>query len=316
MIVENLFHESYGAYYNTVSEIINLLLDDKLDKQTYYRVLERTAFQETPYLLENKLLDNCFGGVLFQEGYGKLPKTEIKNKIKRPLSKIELGWLKTISLDPRIALFDVAFPNLSNVEPLYNPEHLIYCGRYSKGDDYTSTQYIENFKTVFAAVKSHNCLLLHYNSLKRGYKEEKVNPLYIQYSSREDRFRLIALKGNEVYTYNISRIEKCYSLPEKFEIDGEPQELERTYVELLVKNQRDTLERLLLFFSHYEKKTNKIDDDLFKVTLYFAKVDYKEITIQLLSFFPMVDVIGPDYIKERFIEKIKMQKELFNDNII
>lgn len=313
---ENLFHESYGVYYKVVSLIINLILENKLDRVSFTNVLSNAAFHETAYLIEKKFVDKSFGGVLYQEGYGKLPKTEIQNKIGLPLSKMELSWLKTISLDPRVKLFDIVFPDLNNVAPLYNIDDVVYCGRFSIGDDYSSKQYIKNFKTVFSSVKTKNYIMLYYNSLNRGYCEEKVRPLYIQYSSREDRFRLIAKKGNVLCTYNIARIEKCISLPDRFELEDEEQEYERSYVEILVKNRRDTLERLLLFFSHLEKKTNKIDDVHFRVTLYFSKRDYKEITINLLSFFPMVDIIGPDYIKDLFYDKLKKQKKLFNDKIL
>lgn len=316
MSSEMLFHESYGVYYNAVSKIINLILEQKLDEHSMFEVIENTAFQETAYILEKKLVDKCFCGILYQEAYGELPKTEIRNTVKLPLSKIERDWLKTISLDPRIKLFEISFPDLDDAVPLYNLEDIVYCGRYYDGDDYNSDQYIKNFKTVFSSIKAHNYLELHYNSLSRGYCNEIVQPLYLQYSSREDRFRLIANNENELYTYNIARIEKCNSISEKFQFDEYSQEFERSYAEILVKNQRDTLERLLLFFSHLDKKTNRVDEQLFKVTLFFTKRDYKEVTAQLLSFYPMIEIVGPEYIKERYYEKIKKQKLLFNKHIL
>ena len=56
--------------------------------------------------------------------------TPLKNKPTMPLTLTQKQWLKAISLDPRIKLFDVVISGLDDVEPLFTPEDYYIYDKY------------------------------------------------------------------------------------------------------------------------------------------------------------------------------------------
>lgn len=52
-------------------------------------------------------------------------------------------------------------------------------------------------------------------------------------------------------------------------------------------DERNALERAMLHFSHLEKKTEKVSNDRYKITLYYDKDDETELLIRVLAFGPV-----------------------------
>ena len=136
-----------------------------------------------------------------------------------------------------------------------------------------------------------------------------MEPQRLQYSIKEDRFRLIALMDGELMTFNLSRMESCEA--------GDPlgtvspqQYPETTYAEVLLSDNRSTLERFLLFFSNYERRTKKLDNGLYQVRVSFPKQDATEVLVNVLSFSPMAKIIAPEEMKQAFMQRIQKQKDL------
>ena len=307
---EPLFHEIYGVYYQAVSEIINKAISTPLNEMEIQDIISRYAFRESSFLLSNAIGNDKYNPVLYKNHDTRQYETSIKNKPQLPLSLLEKKWLKTISEDPRIKLFDYKFPNLEGITPLYDKNDIYYCGQYYQGDDYSSEKYISCFKTVFKSVKENRLIYIKYLSPTDGIIEDTFEPHYLQYSTKENKFRLLAFPfGTDmIYAINISRIIDC-SIKEKV-INPANAHKDYSYVELLLKHKRESLERLLLYFSNYERHSKKIDDDHFLVTIFFPRVDEKEVFINILSFIPMVKIISPEQMKEKFIERIKQQNDI------
>ena len=70
-------------------------------------------------------------------------------------------------------------------------------------------------------------------------------------------------------------------------------------VELLLKDERQALERVMMQFSAYEKITEKVDSNLYRVVLTYEAEDEIDIIIRVLSFGPNLKVVGPkSFIKQ------------------
>lgn len=95
------------------------------------------------------------------------------------------------------------------------------------------------------------------------------------------------MTNNNVSTTNKQRVEK--------------------YVLIEVKDERNTLDRVLLHFAHFKKETEK-KEKTYTVKLYYDESDETEMVIRLLSFGPMIKVIEPLAFKQLIRQRLKKQK--------
>ena len=65
----------------------------------------------------------------------------------------------------------------------------------------------------------------------------------------------------------------------------------------------------MLHFAHFQKSVEKRDDDYF-VRLSYEKDDETEIVIRILSFGPVLEVVGPKHFRELIRERLKRQMDM------
>ena len=65
-------------------------------------------------------------------------------------------------------------------------------------------------------------------------------------------------------------------------------------LKLHIVNKRNALERTMLHFANYEKNTTKIDENTYECLIYYNQNMETELLIEVMSFGPMVKVIGND----------------------
>ncbi len=70
---------------------------------------------------------------------------------------------------------------------------------------------------------------------------------------------------------------------------------------LHIINKRNALERAMLHFANYEKNTRKIDQDTYECLIYYNQMMETELLIEVMSFGPMLKVVGND----RFLKSLK-----------
>lgn len=77
---------------------------------------------------------------------------------------------------------------------------------------------------------------------------------------------------------------------------------------LHIINRRNALERAMLHFANYKKNTRKIDENTYECLIYYNQSMETELLIEVLSFGPMIRVIGND----RFLASLKrrLQKQI------
>ena len=134
-----LFDEFYGSYYRAVAEILKKALKKPVTQADMIALCDKYSFGQARMVIPAELSKRVWP--LLKEVPDSKPKAwkpVIHNVPRTPLTTLELRWLKAISLDPRIRLFDVKLDFLKDVEPLFRPEDIICFDCYADGDDYAT----------------------------------------------------------------------------------------------------------------------------------------------------------------------------------
>lgn len=295
-----IFSELYSVYYNTVAKIIEAAFDPEATEKDLQRCVMEEAFSESvltilPALKSGKwpLLNEDLSPVLL-------------HKPAMPLTALEKRWLKAISEDPRVKLFDVDFPCLDGVEPLFTSEDYKVYDQYSDGDPFEDETYIKHFRLMLSAIRNNRPVRI--TMLNRRGKEVRVRfyPKGFEYSVKDDKIRIIAT-GCKFKQFNLGRILNCDFYNGNGAWQEKPQTERRKDLALLITNERNTLERAMLHFAHFEKQAERTDDGKYILRLKYYENDETEIVIRVLSFGPYVKVLAPqsfvNLIKERLVSQ-------------
>ena len=171
-----IFSELYSVYYNTVAEILKAAIDHPLGKNELRRIVEERAFGESILNIEPSLMEGRWQ-LLKRDGT-----TPIQSVPSMPLTMIQKRWLKAISLDSRIRLFQDELMVLPDVEPLFTEEDICIFDKYADGDNYRDEAYIKNFRRILDAVRNRYPLSIDVLN-RRGYRTPIIlMPKYLEYS--------------------------------------------------------------------------------------------------------------------------------------
>ena len=213
---------------------------------------------------------------------------------------------------------------LSSVTPLWTQEQFYYYDRFIDGDPYENENYRRNFRTLLTAQKNHQYVDIDYNSPNGNRVHHHYVPARLEYSVKNDKFRVLALKNARDHNMkleilNISRMQSV-SLIEKtlsFEVDFNAL-IQNSYyrepLKLHIINKRNALERAMLHFANYEKNTTKIDENTYECLIYYNQIMETELLIEVMSFGPMLTVIGNDKFLKSLKARLQRQKKLITDN--
>ena len=297
-----IFSELYGTYYNTVAQILTAAADHPLRKDELRSIIEKYAFGESILNIEPAIAEERWQ-LLNPDG-----STALKHTPTLPLTLLEKRWLKAIFRDPRIRLFTDETDCFPEVEPLFDLGDILIFDKYSDGDPYTDEGYIRNFRLAMDAVRNRYPLSIDTTNRKGSVTHTVLMPEYLEYSEKDDKFRLIGSGNRRAVTVNLGRIVHIepYDKPYKPSF-GKGSKRETLTVRFELVDSRNALERVLMHFAHFEKQAEKLDDERYRVTLTYDKDDETEMVIRILSFGPMVKVTAQqrfaDLIKERLISQ-------------
>ena len=122
-----IFSELYCAYYNAVAAIISLAIKGKCTEKDMQRLTHEYAFEESALSIIPSLKSGKW------QLLRKDMSTPLKHEPTMPLTLLQKRWLKAISLDPRMKLFDIKLPELEGIDPLFTPEDYRIYDQYSDG---------------------------------------------------------------------------------------------------------------------------------------------------------------------------------------
>lgn len=299
-----IFSEIYGSYFKAVSAILSKAVDGRLTDRELTRTVLENAFGESLITIPAKLTDGSWP--LLTADYG----TPLHHKPHTPLTLLEKQWLKALLLDARIRLFAPSEEGLEGIEPLFTPDQFIYFDRYSDGDNYSDPKYIEHFRTIMQAMREKRKLRVRFHGHRGNRQSYVCIPYKLEYSSKDDKFRLISTYKGYPLTVNLSRINSVHILEPWDESEYRPPiEPEKTLV-MELYDDRNALERAMLHFSDLEKATERIDKRRYRITLKYKQGDETELLIRILSFGPVLKVTEPESMAEQIRERLRRQTEL------
>ena len=298
-----IFSELYGAYYNTVTNILKEAVRAPVSAETMRRLIAQNAFGESLLSVEPALTGGRWQ-LLLPDGT-----TPLEHIPTMPLTLLQRRWLKAISLDPRIRLFPVNLPEDPDVEPLFTPEDYVVSDKYADGDPYEDEDYIRRFRMILESIRDQTPLRIDTKNRFGGITDLVLLPKYIEYSEKDDKFRLIGNGSRYGRVINLGRILNCKPYRKPFAENPENDYAKRTEeVTFDLINERNALERALLHFAHFEKEAERIDEKRYRVTVRYDKDDETEMVIRVLSFGPMLKVTGPPHFENLIRERLIRQK--------
>jgi len=299
-----LFSEIYGSYFAAVSEILSLAVDGQLSGKALTEAVQRQAFGESVLTIPASLRDGSW--VLLREDLS----TPIKNRPRLPLTTLQKQWLKALLSDPRIRLFAPSVDGLEDVEPLYEPGTFVYFDRYTNGDPYEDENYIEVFRSILQAIREKRRLRIRYHGHRNTRHCYDCIPYKLEYSAKDDKFRMISARRGERLTINLSRIRSVKLLEPWDEADFRLPSCKEKYLVMELCDERNALERAMLHFSDLEKETVKLSDKKYRITLRYRREDETEILIRILSFGPVLKLLEPSAMVQQIRERVEKQLAL------
>ena len=298
-----LFHEIYGAYYNAVAAILRAAVRGELTETKLRNLCDDNAFAES-FMTIIPALKSQRWQLLFPD-----LSTPLLHEPVLPPTTLQLRWLKAVSLDPRIKLFDVDFGFLDGIKPLYTPEDIVVPDRYSDGDDYADPRYIAVFREVLFAVKNGTKLRVLYRTDKAS-RETVVSPYRLEFSEAEDKFRVWVNGGKIGNVLSVARIQRAQALSDPADIPQKMPNENKAVLVLSVRKERKAVERALLHFAHYEKETEQLPDGSCRITLFYSPADRAELAVNVISFGPMISVESPQDFAELIRKRLAAQRRL------
>ena len=298
-----LFSELYSAYYNAVAAILKESVKHSVTSNELREIAMQNAFGDSFISIETSL-KNGEWPLLSKDG------TSFLNKIPdMPLTLLQKRWLKAISLDPRIRLFENPIPDFPDVDPLFTKEDYCVFDQYSDGDNYEDEEYIRRFRLILDSIRNRHALRFVVTNRTGKTNNFTAMPEYLEYSEKDDKFRLMTSGSRYGTIINLGRIVSCTPSNKEWEQRFPPASRPSNQILVLeVTDERNALERVLLHFAHFEKEVEKADDGKYKVTFKYEKDDETEIVIRVLSFGPLVKVVSPQSFVELIKKRLKMQK--------
>ena len=135
-------------------------------------------------------------------------------------------------------------------------------------------------------------------------------PQRLEYSGKDDKFRLITGNNRTALSVNVARILHCEVLEGC--VWQQQRTMRRFTLVLELYDERNALERVMLHFSHLEKETERVGENRYRLTLRYEKEDETELLIRVLSFGPALKVISPAGFRKKLLERVQRQMTLWD----
>ncbi len=299
-----IFSELYSAYYNTIAAILSRIIDGEHSEKELQKIVTERAFGESLLTIMPSLKSEKWQ--LVHEDMT----TSLAHKPTMPLTTLQKRWLKAISLDPRVKLFGVEFPDLEDAEPLFTHADYHVYDKYSDGDPFEDEEYVRQFRIILEAIRNDSQIKFEMVNRYGKTMYIRCHPKRLEYSEKDDKFRLITAGWHSVSTINLAKMRNCVHYTGPKELDHFERDKKQDTLTVKVFDERNALERFMLHFAHFEKQAERLDKNTYLVKIEYAHDDEPEMVIRILSFGPMVEVLGSESIKKSVIEKLTKQKKI------
>ena len=202
-----LFHEIYSTYFQTVAKILAEAVEHSLTTEEISAIIQDYAFEES-ILNIPKSLGMAHWQLLKEDGT-----TILRKNPTMPLTILQKRWINLFTDQPVV---------FSDVEPLFLPEDIYVFDKYSDGDPYENPEYIQNFRLILDAIKHQYPIQISITNRHGKRITTRTIPEYLEYSEKDDKFRLIGTGSKLGNTINLGksvRINKAEKLGKEISRD-------------------------------------------------------------------------------------------------
>lgn len=237
----------------------------------------------------------------------------------RPMTTLELRWLKSLSEDARAALFltdeqlNVLREALGDMPPLFGADEIICFDGSQTGDDFADAAYRRHFHTILRAFREGRTLDIRYVSRAGREGCLHLTPERLEYSARDRCFRLHGESYGRCWILNLARIEAAACGNPAHARPAPACDLCAQPLVIHISNERNALSRFMLEFSCFRKEST-IDPQtgMAVARVWYPVKDETEVLIRVLSFGPAIRVTAPEHFVQRIRERVSMQPEIEN----
>lgn len=319
-----LFNEIYGAYFRIAAAVLER---DSVTAGDIRTIVEGEGFRDSVLFVPDKLLQGEGSwGLLEDNGDGSFSRVTDRPPVT-VVTELQKRWLKAKLLDPKMRLFlsDEEISGLSerlrDTEPLYTPEQLRTVDAYSDGDDISSPEYRTFFRELLTAVKNREICYIAFTSGKNEEIGRLFLPMKMEYSVKNDKFRVYcrSMKKGRAHGSSVINIGRITEVRRTGSIYQDEENMEEYFsslrcrepVVVKVTGERNGVERFMMEFSSYEKRTEfDMETGTCQVTLWYDRGDETEMLIRLLSFGPVLEIIAPQSLRQQAAVRIRSQYRL------
>lgn len=320
----NIFSEIYGTYFRIAAR---LLENEVTNEKTVRETVRREGFRDSVLFLPQKLIPGCEDWGLFSRTPDGSLKRITKNPPVKALTKLQKMWLKAKLSDPRIRLFmddetiSVMKKRLADTPPLYRREQFRITDRFTDSDDFSNENYIKNFRTALEAVKHRKIVYIEFVSGHGRHISGRFVLLKTEYSPKNDKFRAYCylLRNDRIKSSGIINIGRITKIADTGRVFRTPVLIDDYFSSrkcsspavIRVTAARNGVERFMLEFASYEKHTvRNLETGEYTVELWYDQQDETELLIRLLSFGPVIEILGPQHLRQQAKLRIKWQAEI------
>lgn len=308
-----------------VRHILDEAWQSPITRQDMEHICRAYGFQESALSIIPKLTDGTWAHAFTSRlGHG-VPAV--------PLTNLQKAWLKSLTQDPRFQLFftdrqlELLDREWEGLPFLYREDDFYCYDRYRDGDSYGSLAYRKHFQAILKAIREERIILVAYEGKHGRIHAFEAAPYQLQYSSKDDKFRLCCLQFHRntfsrSTILNLARIKDCRVTEKPCPADLEYRCFKTCSegsepVVLEISGERNSLERCMLHFANYEKHTEYDGEKKCWIcSIHYDLADETELLIDILSFGPVVRVLGPSSFVRQIRKRVKRQHELFYSDII
>lgn len=229
-------------------------------------------------------------------------------------------WLKSFLNDERMKLF-VSEDTIVHLKERLKDTRLpdLHSSIDVRGllatTDILDDEFIHNFKLILTAI-DQNRYLIYSNCSRAGnmYSNKQAIPYKVEYSILQQKLRLSMwsldeerpVKANIATMFDLAIGEIIEQKTHATVKELVAQKKAPEPIVLRITDRNNTVERSVLFFSQYEYKTRWEEENTLHMELNYYTFDSEEIVSNILSFGPMIVVLGPMDIRRRIFSLISV----------
>ncbi|MCI8269694.1 MAG: WYL domain-containing protein [Lachnospiraceae bacterium] len=320
----SLFSELYTCYYQVVGRILHEASRHPLTRRQMEMLARQYGYDESVLSIVPRLVEGTWP-FFRQDDTSAAYVTVLRHPpFPQPLTRLQQSWLKALMSDSRFRLFftDSQLAELtemlSDVTPLFCTSDFFLFDQYGDPDPFSLVMYQQHFRLLLNAICDRRFLSISYLSQKGKLLSHTWLPCRLEYGQRDGKFRLYAMTFGKtgrkrIDVLNVARILSVKNTgrhyPAGIDVDCFlDHALCKKPLVLEITTERNALERALLHFSCYQKRVERLKEkDTYRCTIYYDKRWETELLIQVLSFGPVIKVLGPEDFQKQIQKRVRNQ---------